>query len=65
MMMKKILLMSLLLAMMPFAGTYAQRDKYKDYPVIYTDTVDYTKTHTGHREDRHRLRPHARGHQPV
>ena len=42
MIMKKLLLMSLLLAMVPFVGTYAQRDKYKDYPVIYTDTVDYT-----------------------
>ena len=41
MMMKKKLLL-LLMAAMPFASTMAQRDKYKDYPVIYTDTVDYT-----------------------
>lgn len=40
--MKKNLLMLLSLLMLPFASTFAQRDKYKDYPVIYTDTVDYT-----------------------
>ena len=40
--MKKNLLMLLSLAMLPWTGTFAQRDKYKDYPVIYTDTVDYT-----------------------
>lgn len=34
----------LFLAMAVFTATtaLAQRDKYKDYPVIYTDTVDYT-----------------------
>ena len=40
--MKKNLLMLFSLALLSSTATYAQRDKYKDYPIIYTDTVDYT-----------------------
>ncbi len=34
--------MLLALVMLPLASAFAQRDKFKDYKVVYTDTVDYT-----------------------
>ena len=40
--MNRRLILLLALAAFTVTSALAQRDKYKDYPVIYTDTVDYT-----------------------
>ncbi len=40
--MKKTILLTCAIALFSAADSFAQRDKYADYPVIYTDTVDYT-----------------------
>ena len=40
--MKKKVLLSCAIALLTASSAFAQRDKYNDYPVIYTDTVDYT-----------------------
>ncbi len=40
--MNRRLLLLLALTVFSVTSVLAQRDKYKDYPVIYTDTVDFT-----------------------